>query len=86
MQYVSQLAAALDYCHKKHVIHRDIKPENLLIGADVRARRTCLSPLQTAHAQSNPCRDLPVCSGPTEDRRLWLVHSHEEQQTTHFVW
>jgi len=32
--YISQLADALDYCHKKHVIHRDIKPENLLIGAD----------------------------------------------------
>lgn len=33
-KYVSQLAAALDYCHQKNVIHRDIKPENLLIGAD----------------------------------------------------
>ncbi|CEO95740.1 hypothetical protein PBRA_004453 [Plasmodiophora brassicae] len=31
-QYISQLAGALDYCHKKHVIHRDIKPENLLLG------------------------------------------------------
>lgn len=30
--YVAQLAGALDYCHKKHVIHRDIKPENLLLG------------------------------------------------------
>lgn len=32
-KYISDLATALDYCHKKHVIHRDIKPENLLIGA-----------------------------------------------------
>jgi aurora kinase, other len=32
--YISSLAAALDYCHSKHVIHRDIKPENLLIGID----------------------------------------------------
>ena len=32
-RYISDLALALDYCHKKHVIHRDIKPENLLIGA-----------------------------------------------------
>jgi aurora kinase, other len=30
--YISALAEALDYCHRKHVIHRDIKPENLLLG------------------------------------------------------
>jgi len=30
--YIAQLAEALHYCHKKHVIHRDIKPENLLVG------------------------------------------------------
>ncbi|TAQ83954.1 hypothetical protein B7494_g7716 [Chlorociboria aeruginascens] len=31
-QYVVQMAAALKYLHKKHVIHRDIKPENILVG------------------------------------------------------
>ncbi|EFX00166.1 serine/threonine-protein kinase [Grosmannia clavigera kw1407] len=31
-QYVSQMAAALGYLHRKHVIHRDIKPENILVG------------------------------------------------------
>jgi aurora kinase, other len=30
---IVDLASALSYCHKKHIIHRDIKPENLLIGA-----------------------------------------------------
>ncbi|KAJ3104633.1 hypothetical protein HDU97_009024 [Phlyctochytrium planicorne] len=30
--YILQMADALSYLHKKHVIHRDIKPENLLIG------------------------------------------------------
>jgi len=31
-RYIAQMADALSYLHKKHVIHRDIKPENLLLG------------------------------------------------------
>ena len=31
LQYIDQVADALDYCHRKDVIHRDIKPENLLL-------------------------------------------------------
>ncbi|KAI0424295.1 kinase-like protein [Xylaria sp. FL1042] len=31
-QYISQMAYALLYLHRKHVIHRDIKPENILVG------------------------------------------------------
>ncbi|KAF2637537.1 kinase-like protein [Massarina eburnea CBS 473.64] len=31
-QYMAQMAAALKYLHKKHVMHRDIKPENILVG------------------------------------------------------
>ncbi|CAK9784356.1 kinase-like protein [Cutaneotrichosporon oleaginosum] len=31
-RYIAQMADALSYLHRKHVIHRDIKPENLLIG------------------------------------------------------
>ncbi|RPA87480.1 kinase-like protein [Ascobolus immersus RN42] len=31
-EYIAQMAAALLYLHKKHVIHRDIKPENILVG------------------------------------------------------
>lgn len=30
--YIAQMAAALKYLHKKHVMHRDIKPENILMG------------------------------------------------------
>lgn len=32
VQYIRQLAEALEYCHSKKVIHRDIKPENLLLS------------------------------------------------------
>lgn len=32
--YIKQMADALIYLHKKHVIHRDIKPENILLGMD----------------------------------------------------
>ncbi|KAJ2983933.1 hypothetical protein NUW58_g6168 [Xylaria curta] len=31
-QYIAQMACALRYLHRKHVIHRDIKPENILVG------------------------------------------------------
>ncbi|KAM3420064.1 Aurora kinase [Cercospora zeina] len=31
-QYIAQMASALKYLHKKHVMHRDIKPENILVG------------------------------------------------------
>ncbi|KAI8580994.1 hypothetical protein K450DRAFT_234102 [Umbelopsis ramanniana AG] len=31
-KYILQLANALAYLHRKHVIHRDIKPENLMLG------------------------------------------------------
>lgn len=30
--YIAQMANALRYLHRKHIIHRDIKPENILVG------------------------------------------------------
>jgi eukaryotic-like serine/threonine-protein kinase len=32
IDYVKQIASALEYAHSQHLIHRDVKPENLLIG------------------------------------------------------
>ena len=32
VQYVKEIASALQYAHEQNIIHRDIKPENMLIG------------------------------------------------------
>lgn len=34
LEYVEQVAAALQYIHSQRLIHRDVKPENLLLGPD----------------------------------------------------
>jgi serine/threonine protein kinase len=38
LQYVLEIAEALDYAHSQGVIHRDIKPANILIGEDNHAK------------------------------------------------
>jgi serine/threonine protein kinase len=56
-QFIAQMADALHYLHKKHVMHRDIKPENLLIG------KCCRFSKQEQGLTHRP-------EGRTEDRRF----------------
>jgi len=34
VQYVKEIALALQYAHDQHILHRDVKPENILIWRD----------------------------------------------------
>lgn len=35
-----QLAAAMTYCHKEHVVHRDLKCENILLDGEGKLKVT----------------------------------------------
>ena len=37
VNYIAQVADAVGYIHKRHILHRDIKPENIIITSDYKA-------------------------------------------------
>ncbi len=55
LEYVQQVAAALQYAHDQKLIHRDIKPENMLLGAQGQVLLTDFGIAliaQSSHSQS----------------------------------
>ena len=58
-RWVSQIADALAFLHRHHVIHRDIKPENILLDADNDAKVADFGwSTVTAHKRSTFCGTL----------------------------
>lgn len=42
LEYVRQVACALQHAHDRHLLHRDIKPQNILVNADGQTKLTDL--------------------------------------------
>ncbi len=60
VQYMRNIAAALQYAHEQKVIHRDVKPENMLIAAN---QEILLSDFGIAVVQSSRVQNLSNVAG-----------------------
>lgn len=74
-RWVGQIADALAFLHRHHVIHRDIKPENILLDADNNAKVADFGwSTVTAHKRSTFCGTLdylaPEMLGESYDHRV----------------
>ena len=79
-QYIAQMASALKYLHKKHVMHRDIKPENILVGihGEVKISDFGWSVHAPANRRNTMCGTLDYL--PPEMLRSGMEDNHYNQK------
>ena len=76
-RWVSQIADALAFLHRHHVIHRDIKPENILLDADNNAKVADFGwSTVTAHKRSTFCGTLDYLAPEAR-----LLHATQRRPT-----
>src|SRR5260370_25016863 len=64
VNYLEQLAAALDFAHARGVIHRDIKPANILLTPEGRLLLTDFGLVKVIAAGHEPQRRLTGAGAP----------------------
>jgi eukaryotic-like serine/threonine-protein kinase len=72
VQYVRQIAAALEYIHEQGIVHRDVKPENMLVGANGEILLGDFGIATTSHTwdstQKQHARGTPLYIAPEQYR------------------